>query len=77
MSPRATFTDISAILWLSAAKDVFFVALSAALFYVALRAVSSAERPSGATGLDSLAAGLIQRRRSRVMVYLLTSRCRA
>lgn len=55
----ATFADIESIVWLSAAKGFFFVTVSSAAIFLALRAVPSAGQDGTSRHLlDALAGGI-------------------
>ena len=54
----AAFTDIGAILWLSTAKGVFFVAVTAAMFYFGLKSVPERDAQSSVTLVDALTSGV-------------------
>ncbi|MGZ4956066.1 MAG: PAS domain S-box protein, partial [Methylobacter sp.] len=60
----SVFADIESVVWMSTAKGVFFVIATAALFFLALRAVP----PAGVTGRvtlqGALASGLTSERRT-------------
>jgi len=66
----AVFTDIESILWLSAAKGYFFVIVTAALYFLTLRAVPPATSPGHHTFLGALASGFIPGQRSRWLHYV-------
>lgn len=65
----AAFADIESIVWLSTAKGVFFVAASAAGFFLALRAVPSASSANSERLLESLMAGVSPGRLPRWLSY--------
>jgi len=64
------FVDIGAMVWLSTAKGVFFVIATAALFFIALRAVPPANATGKETALEALAAGITLGKHSRPPMYL-------
>ena len=63
------FTDVESIVWLSTAKGILFVVVTATVFFFALRAVPAVR----ATGTDSLletfASGVTPGRRPRWLTY--------
>lgn len=65
----SAFTDIESMVWLSTAKGVFFVIATAAVFFLALRAVPSAETGGMERPLEILAAGVSSGSRSRWLTY--------
>jgi len=65
----AAFTDIGAILWLSTAKGVFFVAVTAAMFYFGLKSVPERDARSGLTLVDALTSG-VTGQKSRWPMYV-------
>ena len=66
----ASFVDIESILWLSTAKGVFFVVVTAAAFFLALRAVPSAGTEGNARLLlESLATGVSPGRLTPWLTY--------
>ena len=65
----AAFTDIDAIVWLSTAKGVFFVIATAALFFLALRAVPSANPADKDSATEMLAAAAPPAKWPRGLTY--------
>jgi diguanylate cyclase (GGDEF)-like protein/PAS domain S-box-containing protein len=57
----AAFTDIGAILWLSTAKGVFFVVVTAAMFFFGLKSVPERDARAGQTLIDALNGGITVR----------------
>lgn len=66
----AVFTDMESILWLSAAKGFFFVIVTAALYFLTLRAVPPETTRGQDTFLGALASGFIPGQRSRWLHYV-------
>ena len=65
----SAFTDIASIQWLSTVKGVFFVAVSAAMFFFALRSVPDAGAHSRSTLMHALTSG-VNGRKSRWPMYV-------
>lgn len=65
----SVFIDIESLLWLSTAKGVLFVITSAALFFMALRAVPAAKDTGHVTLLDTVTAGIAPERQAHWLMY--------
>jgi diguanylate cyclase (GGDEF)-like protein/PAS domain S-box-containing protein len=65
----SAFTDIASIQWLSTVKGVFFVAVSAAMFFFALRSVPDGNTYAGSTLMHALTSG-VSGRKSRWPMYV-------
>jgi len=65
----SAFTDIASIQWLSTVKGVFFVAVSAAMFFFALRSVPDGNTSAGSTLMHALTSG-VNGRKSRWPMYV-------
>jgi PAS domain S-box-containing protein len=65
------FGDIRSILWLSTAKGVFFVVVTATLLFFALRVVPPAGDDASRDLIEMLAAGIRPIRQPRWVAYLL------
>lgn len=66
----AGFADIKAMVWLSTAKGLLFVVVSAAGFFLALRAVPSAGAAGGGKLMERLAVGVAPGGLPRWLAYL-------
>jgi diguanylate cyclase (GGDEF)-like protein/PAS domain S-box-containing protein len=64
------FTNVESILWLSTAKGVFFVVVTATMFFFALQSVPSAQTGGSETLLESLAAGFAPKQYPRWLMYV-------
>lgn len=65
----SVFIDIESLIWLSTAKGGLFVLSSAALFFLALRAVPPANHNGHDTLLDTVSAGIAPERQSPWLWY--------
>ncbi|MYN43918.1 EAL domain-containing protein [Pseudoduganella sp. FT93W] len=65
-------TDWQAVVWLSTAKGVFFVAITAALFFWGLKSVPASDAPANLTLINALTSGLSQQR-GRWPMYLVAA----
>ncbi|HSG23762.1 MAG TPA: PAS domain S-box protein, partial [Azonexus sp.] len=65
----SVFADIESIVWLSTAKGIVFVAVTATLFFFALRAVPAAKHSGSASLLETFASGLAPGNRPRWLTY--------
>ncbi len=65
----SAFSDLAAMVWLSTAKGLLFVAASSAVFFCALHAVPPARSEPGDTLLGALTAGIAAGRHSRWLTY--------
>ncbi|OHC62866.1 MAG: hypothetical protein A2040_01220 [Rhodocyclales bacterium GWA2_65_19] len=66
----AGFADLNAMVWLSTAKGVFFVVVSASAFYFALRAVPATAAAGSGSLMETLAAGVAPGVLPRWLTYL-------
>lgn len=64
------FVDIDSLFWLSTAKGFFFVITSAAMFFLALRAVPPAQENSSSTCWDAVTHALVPESRTHWLMYL-------
>ncbi|MGZ5052814.1 MAG: EAL domain-containing protein [Methylobacter sp.] len=65
-----TFVDIEPLLWLSTAKGVFFVIASAAMFFLALRAVPPVQKNGSSACWDTVTHALAPDSRTHWSMYL-------
>ncbi len=68
----AALTDWQNVVWLSSAKGVFFVVITAALFFWGLRSVPASDAPENLSMISSLTSGL-NLQRSRWPMYVVAS----
>lgn len=66
----AGFADLSALIWLSTAKGIFFVVATAGMFFIAMRMVPAPQTPTDSNLLDTLGQGLTADRPARWSTYL-------
>jgi len=65
----AALVDVQSLVWLSTAKGFFFVAVSAALFFLALQSVPAATASEQGSPWDALVLSAISGRRARWLIY--------